>query len=84
MDMGPQLDSLQVNRCKNNLLPSKKSALKCLRQSTDITIKPADKGSVVVVLSKNYIEEANRHLNEFVYYRKLTVDPTSQYLMEVK
>ena len=61
------------------------SALKNFRQRTNIIIKPADKGSAVVVLSKDdYINEANRQLNESVYHRKLPVDPTSQYTMEVK
>ena len=51
-----------------------------LRQRTDIIIKPADKGSAAVVLSKeDYIKEANRQLNESIDYLKLPADPTSQY-----
>ena len=85
MDVERQLENLQTKRCKDNLPPEERSALKLLRQRTDIIIKPADKGSAVVVLSKeDYIKEANRQLNESVYYRKLPADPTSQYTTEVK
>ena len=84
-DVERQLDNLQAKRCKDNLPPEERSALKSLRQRTDLVIKPADKGSAVVVLSKeDYIKEANRQLNESVYYRKLSADPTSQYSTEVK
>ena len=33
---------------------------------------------------KDCIKEANRQLNESIYYRKLFADPTSQYTTEVK
>ena len=70
---------------QDNLTPKERSALKHLRQRTNVIINPADKGSAVVVLSKeDYIKEANRQLNESVYYRKLPADPKSQYTMEVK
>ena len=37
------------------------------------------------MLSKeDYMKEAKRQLNESVYYQKLPVDPTSQYMTEVK
>ena len=56
-----------------------------LRQRTDIVIKPADKGSAVVVLSKeDYLKEADWQLNNQDYYQKLDVDPTHQYVSEVK
>ena len=78
MDVERQLDNLEAKRCKDNLPPEERSALKSLRQRTDLVIKPADKGSAVLVLSKeDYIKEANRQLNESVYNRKLSADPTS-------
>ena len=84
-DVERQLDNLHAKRCKDNLPSEESLALKSLQQRTDIVIKPADKGSAVVVLSKeDYIKEANRQLNESVYYRKLSADPTSQYPTEVK
>ena len=85
MDVERQLKNLLTKRCKDNLPPEERSALKHLRQRTDIIIKPADKGSVAVMLSReDNIKEANRQLNKSAYYRKLQVDPTSQYTMEVK
>ena len=83
-DVELQLDNLQAQRCKDNLPREERSALKHLRQYTDIIIKPADKGSAVVVLSKqDYIKESNRPLSKSVYYQKLSTDPTLQYSMEV-
>ena len=85
IDVERQLERLQDKRCKDNLPSDERLALKHLRQRTDIIIKPADKGSAVVVLSKeDYIKEADRQLNESVFYRKLSADPTSQYSTEVK
>jgi hypothetical protein len=38
----------------------------------DITIKPADKGSVVVVMDKTtYLQEAERQLSDCRFYEKL-------------
>ena len=65
--MEHQLEILQTKRCKNNLPPAERSALKHLQQRIDVIIKPADKGSAVAVLSKeDYIKEANRQLNDSV------------------
>ena len=64
---------------------SRKNALRNLRQLTDIIIKPADKGSTVVVLSEeHYIKEADQQLNDQRYYQKLDVDPTPRYSPEIK
>ena len=44
----------------------------CSQQNTQIVIKPADKGSATVILSRgNYIREAHRQLNNPKYYKKL-------------
>ena len=59
--------------------------LKTLRRRQDIVIKPADKGSAVVVLSKDdYIKEAVRQLSNENHYRKLEKDPTSSYTAEIE
>ena len=80
-----QLERLQDKRCKENVPSDERFALKHLRQRTDIIIKPSDMGSAVVVLSKeDYIKEAERQLNESVFYLKLSADPSSQYSTEVK
>lgn len=57
---------------KHNLSPVELSALKQLKQAKHIVIKPADKGSAVVVLNRDqYIFEVQRQLNDTVYYKKL-------------
>ena len=51
----------------------------------DMTVNPADKGSIVVMLSKDdYIREADQQLNNESYYQKLIVDPRSQQMSEAK
>ena len=50
-----------------------------------IAIKPADKGSSVVVLSRqDYILKAGQQLNDTNYYLKLNADPTLAYAEEIK
>ena len=50
-----------------------------------MVIKPADKGSAVVVLSKkDYINEAERQLNSHAHYTKLGADLTPQFVVEIK
>ena len=52
---------------------------------SDIIIKPTDKGSTVVVLSKDdYIKEAERQLNNHAHYQKLNADPTLGYASVIK
>jgi hypothetical protein len=47
----------------DNLTPVERTALRNLRSNEDIVIKPADKGSAVVVMDKSaYIREAERQL----------------------
>ena len=67
----------QVKRTTIYLLPAKKEALKNLCYSQDIVTKPANKVSVVVVLSKlDYIREAKWLLSSSTHYQKLSSDPT--------
>jgi hypothetical protein len=50
-----------------------------LKERDDIVIKPADKGSAVVVMDiVDYIEEANRQLTDERIYKKLDSDPTEE------
>ena len=72
-------------RARDNLLPRERQALRTLRERKDIVIKPADKGSAVVILSKeDYIKEAMRQLNNASHYRKLPSDPTMKISTEIK
>ena len=51
-----------------------------LKERDDIVIKPADKGSAVVVMDKvSYLEEANRQLTDERFYKKLDSDPTEEF-----
>ena len=64
---------------RSNLSPPELQALKTLRRKQDIVIKPADKGSAVVVLKKSdymYIKEAERQLGNKDHYQKIEKDPT--------
>lgn len=62
---------------KDNLTLAERGALTRLRTRTDIVIKPADKGSATVVMSKEaYMTEAYRQLMDHRYYRKLDEDLT--------
>lgn len=55
-----------------NLTTQELHAIKELREAKHIIIKPADKGSVVVVMHRDqYIFEAERQLNDTEYYKKL-------------
>ena len=54
----------------DNLKPSERSALHSLQKRKDIVIKPADKGSAVVVMESDYyVSEAERQLNDSTFYR---------------
>lgn len=56
----------------SNLSPEERRALKKLKNNRDIVIKPADKGSKIVILDKaSYIKEANRQLQNKKHYLPL-------------
>ena len=64
--------------CNQNLTPGEKLALAELRRNTDIVIKPADKGSAVVVQNReDYILEGYRQLQDPNYYREVPTDLTA-------
>lgn len=56
-----------------------------LQVRTDIIIKPADKGSATVVMSKEaYMTEAYRQLTNQQYYCKLEEDPSEDHANKIK
>lgn len=62
----------KIHRDKRNLTEDEIQALTELKHNKHIVIKPADKGSAVVILSRDqYIFEAMRQLEDTNYYRKL-------------
>ena len=69
---------------RNNLTKSEKESLKSLGARKDITIKPADKGGAIVILSTDdYIREGHRQLKDSRFYEPLTGDPTSKHTQVV-
>ena len=84
-DMQQQLETNQLKRCTDNLTSDERIALLKLRQRTDVVIKPADKRSTVVILSKkDYITEAERQLNYHTHYLRLNADPTPWSIAEIQ
>ena len=69
----------------DNLSRSERCAIQTLKNNKDIIIKPADKGSAVVILNTtDYISEARGQLNNTKFYKKLYHDPTPDHNLEVK
>ena len=70
------LDTTLANHSTQNH-PDRKSLqhisiLQTLRKDPDIIIKPADKGSSLVIMNtQDYISEANRQLNNPLHYTKI-------------
>ena len=87
-----QVVSSQINsndhsthRTHDNLPREEREALKTLRARKDIIIKPADKGSAVVVMGRQqYIDEAMRQLNNQTNYKPLDTDPTGTFSKEIQ
>jgi len=73
-------DSLHSNPKKpkyNNLSKGERQAIQSLNNNSDIIIKPADKGSAVVIMNtKDYIVEANRQLCNTIHYQKTDINLT--------
>ena len=68
----------------NNLSSEENEAVRLLKNRDDIIIKPADKGSAVVVMDRcDYIQEAERQLSDERFYKKLNSDPTHQFNKEI-
>ena len=56
-----------------NLSKGERRALKTLQRDKTIVIKPADKGSSVIIMNRvNYIAEGTRQLNNTIHYKKIS------------
>lgn len=71
-------DTATFNKCyrpsgeRCNLSGEEVKALRELMHNKHVVIKPADKGSMVVILSRDqYVQEVDRQLRDTVYYREL-------------
>ena len=59
-------------------------AIKSLKHNSDIIIKPADKGSAIVVLDKqSYIQEGQRQLNDTKFYEQTDSNHTGEVINRV-
>ena len=68
----------------DNLTKAERQALFSLQRNNDIVIKPADKGSAVVVMDReHYISEAERQLSDSRHYKPLDHDPTDEFAKKV-
>ena len=64
----------------DNLSPKERQTLKELSSRDDIIITKADKGGATVILDvKDYVDEANRQLQDTQYYRQLNYNPTEDH-----
>uniref|UniRef100_A0A8C5QWP4 Reverse transcriptase domain-containing protein n=1 Tax=Leptobrachium leishanense TaxID=445787 RepID=A0A8C5QWP4_9ANUR len=71
-----EMEKMKIGK-KNNLSKKERKALDELREDDSITIKPADKGGGIVILStERYEEESLKILNDPETYIKLRKDPT--------
>ena len=67
-----------------NLSTEEYKAIKSLQHNPDIVIKPADKGSAIVVLDKQYyITEGLRQLNDHNFYEQTSTDHTGEVINRV-
>lgn len=83
-------NEIVLNRCKTyaprhqNLTQGEKVALKQLKQAHNIVIKPADKGSAVVILNKiDYIREGLKQLEDARFYKETTENLTDTHKLEI-
>ena len=69
---------------KHNLTKEEKEAITLLLNNTNIVIKPADKGSAVVIQNRSeYITEGLRQLGDPRFYLETPIDLTSKHNLEV-
>ncbi|XP_064621108.1 uncharacterized protein LOC135483965 [Lineus longissimus] len=68
----------------NNLTSAEREALTQLKAMPQIVIKPADKGSAVVIMNRqDYISEAERQLSNRTHYRPTTENLTDSHAANV-
>ena len=65
-----------ASKPKNNLTRTERAALKNLKNNSELTILPADKGNATVILSTTDYKQKIHTLLEDPAYRRLTKDPT--------
>ncbi|XP_064633637.1 uncharacterized protein LOC135491594 [Lineus longissimus] len=67
-----------------NLTENEKAAISQLQKLSQIVIKPADKGSAIVIMNKtDYIAEAERQLKNLTHYRSIPEESTPLHATQV-
>ena len=70
---------------RTNIVPAESKALKELMENKHIIIKPADKGSAVVIMDRlDYLKEGYRQLSDTNYYTRLQNNPTDDFRKEIE
>ena len=70
---------------RRNISPAEEKAILDLKNDTSIVIKPADKGSAIVILDRaTYLNEGYTQLSDTSYYEKLDEDPTQLFYKQVR
>jgi hypothetical protein len=78
-------NSAPTHRIQDNMPREERQALNSIKTRTDIIIKPADKGSAVVVMDRQqYIDETMKHLNNRTNYAVLGSDPTDSFSQQIQ
>ena len=84
-DVQQHLHLSQQKKPRDNLQRGERAVLQQLRSRPDMVIKPADKGSAVVIMStEDYIAEAERQLGNSTHYQQLLSNPTDMFASQVK
>lgn len=66
------IEDMPTTKDKSNITRKERQALKELKENNEIVIKPADKGSSIVIMDRQqYLFEAHRQLNKIEHYTKL-------------
>ncbi len=77
--IGKKDNQAQTHEQWNNLSTKHQQAIRRLRLDKSLTIKPADKGSCIVVMdTKDYLSEGLKELADKSTYMELESDPTAE------
>ena len=68
-----------------NISPNERKAIRELRDNNKIVIKPADKGSAVVILNReDYLAEGFKQLSDANFYQIQDSDLTEKHRTEIQ
>ena len=67
-----------------NIFDLEQQALRDLLKTTNIILKPADKGGKIVIWDRtDYLSEANRQLGDSKYYQVVEYNPLPKLIMDI-